>query len=447
MMIGLVDDNIVRYDMSFSDPSAQLLPTLDEDTNDVTLAAEIDTREVSPSPDIFITTVTAHTTLQTKINLLAISHYLHHYTSEWPEIAWVKSNFGRQIDPDTEKRVFYFATWFGLVSQVDRPHRLCIRFNGNGAVHVVGIINPAIEYEWLEDWLRRFLRAVDNTEVPCKASIQQRPEFHNLWACSEGYIWSPQTKVPIGWAPMPTTPQEKTCGNQLVLSGKPVILRDHSNNEKLVDTNEGEDVKVYFRTIKGNPMLYFDQLGHQVAIDNESYTKPIRGKRKHSVEETIEMAKFTPLPLNTILLDKTDLDWSTSVQSITDEHLNLNNLQLKWKTACINAKCSLARIRDTSSTRESYINWLDRDKFRDFVKEHYDNLMVNFDPEVHKAVQVTFFIEQRNELGRLEAKGSVSVTRTGLFWLYGFQEMEFANQAADMISKVILAFRNICLVQ
>ena len=378
--------------------------------------------EVPPSEDIVITTVTAHTALPTKINLFSISHFLQHHKSEWKEIATVKYNFGKQISSATGKRIFYFATWIGILSDVDRPHKLCIRFSGNGAVHVVGVINPSVEYIWLEDWLKRFLNAVTAAPVPCKANIKQSSVLHNLWVCPEGYIWSPTMKVPIGWAALPEGDENV---QQLVLSGKPVRAV----------TSEGP---VKFRTIKGDPM-FFDALGHQL----EMHSPPREPKRRRQTisDESLEKTEFKDISTSL-----SEADWSTSVQSVTgDEKLDTNNLDFFWTTDCINAKCSSGRIL-IAGTTDKYENWLDRDKFKEFIRKNYATLMVSFDPEIHKAVQITFFPDERNENGRLDQKGSVSVTRTGLFWLYGFQQMQFANDTSDMMQSVISAFRQTCQI-
>lgn len=379
--------------------------------------------EVAPSKDIVITTVTAHTALPTKINLFSISHFLQHHKDDWKEIATVKYNFGKQISSSTGKRIFYFATWIGLLSDVDRPHKLCIRFSGNGAVHVVGVINPSIEYTWLEDWLKRFLKAVSIAPVPCKASIRQHKALHNLWACPEGYIWSPIMKVPIGWA---TLPETDNSVHQLVLSGKPV-RPVHA------------DGPVKFRTIKGDPM-FFDSLGHQLEMKMSDQTLK---RRRQTLSDDALVDKFQQMSLNPVFQSE-NLEESTSVQSVTGEDvLDTEQIDFFWTTDCINAKCSHGRIL-IKGTADKYENWLDRDKFKEFVRKNYSSLMVSFDPEIHKAVQITFFPDERNENGRLDQKGSVSVTRTGLFWLYGFQQMQFANDTSAMIQGVISAFQQTC---
>lgn len=120
----------------------------------------------------------------------------------------------------------------------------------------------------------------------------------------------------------------------------------------------------------------------------------------------------------------------------------IEDVDFLWTTDCINAKCAVSRIRGSEDGSE---NWLNRDKFKHFMAEHYPSLMVNFDPDVHKAVQITFFSEERNKAGRVLQKGSVSVTQTGLFWLYGFQQMQFANDTADMMQQVINVFRTMTL--
>ena len=361
--------------------------------------------EVIPSLDIEVTTVTTHTHLRSKINLLSLSHYLEHFQSDWPEIVKVTSNFGRQVMP-TKKRIFYFATWIGIRSDVTRPHKLCIRFNGNGAIHVVGIINPSIERPLLAKWLGKFLRAVHESQVPCKHSITQRETCHNLWACDEGYIWSPSMKWPIGWSPKVKDTDDH--GDKLVLSGKPVTtVMDHH--------------KIKFKTLKGNPTLYFDQYGHLVDTNHDTSIK---------------------FPVND--------DWNNSIYSIDDvaslstTKLDFDNLNLEWVTDCINAKCDKETVRAPTSSAKTIknINWLDRDLFKEFVKTNYPSLMVSFDPEVHKAVQITFFPDKPNCAGRFEQRGSVSVSGTGLFWLYGFSQMQFANDTAEMIRDLVRVFKS-----
>lgn len=411
--------------------------------------------DCEPIPEISVTTVTMHTHLPSHVNLFSISHYLDHHQEKWPEILLVKKNFGRQIAPSTKKRIFYFATWFRVESTVERPHNLCIRFNGNGAIHIVGVINPALECPWLEDWLRKFLADVHQTPVPCADTIKARPNIHNLLACADGYIWSPKWKVPIGYSPLVN--ETDVCGDQLVLSGKPVVPMDSTSSSGIeADTpKHHHGQKPSFRTMKGNPIRYFDADGHMIASEQiqvfQTFARKLQTQKRKRDATPSQTKQVEP----EVYYDDSDrsshkeanattpLSFGTRIGSINpgmDTPFDIEDVEFHWVTSCINAKCETCTMPNQKRPKKN-LDWLDRDKFKSFVRHHYPSLMVSFDPDAHKALQIKFFYPEPESNGRLEERGSVFVTRTGLFWLYGFKEMEFANEAALMMQSLIEVFR------
>lgn len=441
--------------------------TDDDDTGSAVQHAH-DQNEVEPSPLLYVTTVTSHLTIPSTGNVLSISHYLEHYQHLWPEIYKIRCNFGRQIAPDTKRRIFYNATWFRLHSNVERPHNLCIRFNNNGSIHVTGVINPAIERPWLEEWLKKFFKDIHTRDVPCIKSITQRSNCNNLWACSDGFIWSPTLKVPIGWSPK--IKGDDACGDELTLFGKPVREIEPDSAPKHLATS----ITPKFRSTKGSPIRYFDEMGHLLPLlstkkashwmptlpditkspcsddDSEQNRCKAPNAKRQRCMDVVRPDHQAKTP-DDYVSNAADVPFTTSMATVypfetkhpitvAKDALDFDQLIFDWTTDCINAKCSTCTIPDENKPRKNK-HWLDRDVFKTFMQTSYPSLMVSFDPDIHKAAQVTVFSTERNTHGRFEQRGSVQVTRTGLFWLYGFQQMKFANEIAEMMKNVIEIFR------
>ncbi len=128
--------------------------------------------------------------------------------------------------------------------------------------------------------------------------------------------------------------------------------------------------------------------------------------------------------------------------------------RLHWRITCINAKCE--KSRDLHDKQ-----WLQRDHFTKYMQRVYKDVLTSFDPLPYKAVHLTFFHRsdthhpslkrgaagtkrlppfEMNPVGK--QIGTIGVTSTGLFWLYGFKCLEKANERAHHMVMLLKQYRS-----
>lgn len=386
------------------------------------LSKDLHVMTLNPS-NITVTTITAHTKLfDWEINLFSIEHYFSVYgTTEFPEIGKITVNFGKQRNPLTDKRIFFTAIWFIIQCPIGpEPHNVCLKFWQNGSMHVTGLRDHPVEMKWLSKWIGTFLAHIQSRPVNCH--IEKDKKNFDLLVCEHRVIWSSHTKRPIGWIPPsssaischapPPLKQKRTsktiskaglkAPQTVILHGKPVRYDEHSSS-------------LYpFVTTKGK---------------KERFTKD--GEK---IDQTF------------LAGESTDFSFATTNHPERD-YCNYIPQHLTWKVVCLNAKCELARDFSTKQ-------WLSRDHFAGYMREVYKNIMTSFDPNSYKAVQLTFYdenpvyLEHRNtSTNPMPASqgtkqiGTVSVTSTGLFWLYGFKDLEVAKEVASDVVGLLQLYK------
>lgn len=364
----------------------------------------------SESAKVVVTTSTAHTKLlDWDINLFSIEHYLHiHGNTEFPEIYKIRMNFGRQRNPVTEKRIFFTAIWFNIRCPIGpKPHNLCLKFWQNGSLHVTGLLDHRIETPWLTEWIANFLTHIQNQPIEC--TLQKESSVHDLLVCNHHVVWSPVSKRPIGWIPPSRRTDEKAV---IILHGKPVRFDKTSC--------------LPFVTTKGK-VERFDNNGDKI----------------------LEL----PHPE-----DASEEDFSAFMFAVTnhpwEDYKTVLKQRLGWKIVCINGKCENA----CEAKRKQ---WLSRDHFARYMREVYRNIMTSFDPNPYKAVKLTFFADQKCEFldpGAIALRaaiksdkaapnvgnqvGTIGVTSTGLFWLYGFKDLGTADEVANEVLNILNIYKN-----
>lgn len=376
---------------------------------------------------ITVTTITAHTKLFSwEINLFSIEHYFSIFgTTEFPEIGKITVNFGRQRNPLTDKRIFFTAIWFIIQCPVGpEPHNVCLKLWQNGSMHVTGLRDHTIEMPWLSAWIGSFFDHIQSRPVTC--TIQREPKNYNLLVCEHNVIWSSHSKRPIGWIPpCLATKTRYDPPAVLILHGKPVKFESKSSSS------------FPFVTTKGK---------------KERFAKD--GEKIHA-----SYAHLDRVGKDTFQFATTD--------HVTMDYKDMISKKLQWKIVCLNAKCEINR-------EPSKRQWLSRDHFAEYMREVYKNIMTSFDPNSYKAVQLTFYDEESSFLKRrqysynedLQAEnelqefprtllsssttllsdggkqiGTVSVTSTGLFWLYGFKDLDVAKDVASDVVNLLRLYK------
>lgn len=355
---------------------------------------------------ISVTTTTADAKLQIlddlKINLFTLSHYLDEYGNrEFREIGKITMNFGRQLNPVTLKRIFFTAVWFRLSY---KDHNLCLKFWGNGSLHIAGMKDHVEETVWLTRWIARFFDHIESKQMtchPCEDNMR-----YGLLVCEHCIVWSKTTHEPIGWVPSPALPAKH---QSIGLHGKPVVATMDATTNQLTG----------FVTTKGSKQ-YFDRHG----------------------DEIIPVLRHESQPSSTFRLPMTNHPFQRYTETLPG--------RLEWRITCINAKCE--RSRDLHNKR-----WLSRDHFTHYMQRIYKDVLTSFDPLTYKAVHLTFFhareapkrsystskqeaVTSTQKLG--EQIGTVGVTSTGLFWLYGFKDVDKANERAHHMVMLLKQYRS-----
>ncbi len=364
---------------------------------------------------ISVTTTTADAKLQSlddfEINLFTLSHYLDEYgSSEFPEIGKITMNFGRQLNPVTLKRIFFTAVWFRLCY---KDHNLCLKFWGNGSLHISGMKNHPEETLWLTHWIAHFFDHIESKQVSCQP--REDKDRHNLLVCEHCIVWSKKTKAPIGWVPSPSLPAKH---QSIGLHGKPVVAILEPKTKQVTG----------FMTTKGRKE-YFDADGDHLA----------------------SMTRLSHSSKTGFRLPVTNHPFQCYKDSFPG--------RLHWRISCINAKCE--KSRDLHDKQ-----WLQRDHFTKYMQRVYKDVLTSFDPLTYKAVHLTFFhrrdthhpaaLKRGGGGGATTSKrvplfetdpigeqiGTVGVTSTGLFWLYGFKCLDKANERAHHMVMLLKQYRS-----
>ncbi len=348
---------------------------------------------------ISVTTTTANSTLlryKLTINLFSLAHYLDEYgNSEFPEIGKITMNFGRQRNPTTQKRIFFTAIWFKLSH---KDHNLCLKFWSNGSLHVTGMLDHVTESVWLSHWVANLFEHIESTPVRCL--LMENPAYCGLKTCDHNIVWSKAGNYPIGWTPSEILPAEH---RNIGLHGKPV---------KPIYDGNGHIHS--FSTTKGKKEI-FDANG-----------------------DTPGAVLCCPVP-TLAMTNRPGEKYSATFGQ-----------DMRWSVSCINAKCE--KSREPHRKR-----WLSREHFTHYMQRVYRTVQTTFDPMVYKAVQLTFFDKcsdkdkaaahigplrrtKRQNIG--QKVGTVSMTSTGLFWLYGFKDLDRAKERAEHMVTLLKQYKS-----
>lgn len=283
---------------------------------------------------------------------------------------------------------------------------MCLKFWSNGSLHIAGMRYHPEETVWLTNWIARFFDHIESKLVTCQP--REDVNRHHLLVCEHGIIWSKCTHAPIGWVPSTQLPAKH---QSIGLHGKPVVATIDAKSKRLVG----------FTTTKGQKES-FDANGDLLTTATsltQSNTGPFR-------------LPVTNHPFQC--------------------YKNLLPGRLEWRISCINAKCE--KSRDLHDKQ-----WLQRDHFTQYMQRVYRNVLTSFDPLTYKAVHLTYFqcrdVARKSNLKRQspavipspadtvgEQIGTFGITSTGLFWLYGFKDLDKANERAHHMVMLLKQYRS-----